>query len=671
MKISVRTKIGAGFLIMLIMIIGIGVFSFWGISTSREAYRDYRVYAEGEILAGRIHTRILQAQIVVKNHLLNGGTDVGMLFSLEWDAARADLDTLKSLVPERDATGTLVVLDAMLIDYRNLFEEFVNAGPNGNAQLQMLRLDYKGSELANNLDAFKLLVKADQDALGQQLYARLEVVSAVVLSSTLLLLLLGVFLTFFFTRMVTRPVNDILAGLRDISEGEGDLSRRISVSSRDEFGQLCSLFNHFVEQLHGMMVRLKSVAGNGSRMGSELAANSEEASATLTEISATMESIHRTGQMLSSNVEESEHAVDDIRRFIREVMSHVDTQQNSVRDSSAAIEEMVGSIRSISDVADAKRSVIDGLITVARRGEEEMATTREAIRQIDRSAEVISELISVIDNIAEQTNLLAMNAAIEAAHAGEAGKGFAVVAEEIRKLAENSSESSRNIGANLGSIIQRIRESSDLTEGTSRSIGQVIAQIGDVADSMNEMIEGLTELAAGSGQITEALHVLVESTSQEREVVTEIVDKAEGIGRMIGSVNQLSMQNSSSLNEMTIGIREVTQAVAHLSGIGAVNSESSTVLEKEISRFRTREDERPEPSLPAGGRKPAPAAAVPVRVGGAKAPTERHEPDQGQMSLAEEALLVPGHQDGDRIHDAGSEEEPRPLREKERGAAAE
>ena len=171
-----------------------------------------------------------------------------------------------------------------------------------------------------------------------------------------------------------------------------------------------------------------------------------------------------------------------------------------------------------------------------------------SIKDINANADMIQELIQVINNVADQTNILAMNAAIEAAHAGEAGKGFAVVADEIRKLAETTGENARNISSNLNEIIANIKGTASLTEETGRSITEMTGGIEDVADSMKEMTGGLKEITTGTAEVTEALDMMISITEEVRQETHPLPKRSNRtrmtqILRIHADLRQLSMNS--------------------------------------------------------------------------------------------------------------------------------
>jgi methyl-accepting chemotaxis protein len=425
--------------------------------------------------------------------------------------------------------------------------------------------------------------------LGTEKAVILEEINRMTIISTIIAVaavIIVAVIVFFVSSSITKPIVNVALTLKDISEGEGDLTKTVNINSKDETGDLARYFNATLEKIKNLVVTIKQQAVSLFDIGNELASNMTETAAAINEITANIQSIKSRVINQSASVTETNATMEQITINIDKLNSHVDRQGSSVAESSSAIEQMLANIQSVTQTlvknSDNVKDLMDAS-EVGRTGLQEVATD---IQEIARESEGLLEINAVMENIASQTNLLSMNAAIEAAHAGEAGKGFAVVADEIRKLAENSGEQSKTISTVLKKIKDSIDKITKSTDSVLKKFEAIDSGVRTVSDQEENIRNAMEEQGAGSKQILEAIGQLNDATQMVKGGSEEMLEGSKQVIQESKNLELVTQEITNGMNEMATGADQINVAVNRVNTISGENKENIDTLVREVSKFK-------------------------------------------------------------------------------------
>ncbi|MCL2442736.1 MAG: methyl-accepting chemotaxis protein [Treponema sp.] len=412
-----------------------------------------------------------------------------------------------------------------------------------------------------------------------------EMIWFAVIFAAIILLVISV-ITFIVANSVVKPIVSVTNTLKDISEGEGDLTRRIENNSRDEVGALSRYFNNTLDKIKNLVINIKAEAVKLSDIGQALSSNMTETAAAVNEITSNIQSIKGRIINQSASVTQTNATMEQVTQNIHKLNEHVEDQSAHIAQASSAIEQMVANVHSVTDTLIKNTNNVKNLSEASEVGRYGLQTVASDIQEIARESEGLQEINLVMDNIASQTNLLSMNAAIEAAHAGEAGKGFAVVADEIRKLAESSGEQSKTIGTVLKKIKDSIDSITHKTENVINKFSAIDSSVRVVAEQEGSIRNAMEEQETGSKQILEGVSQVNEITRQVKTGSNEMLGGAKEVINESTRLEKLTQEITMGMNEMASGADQINVAVNHVNDISSQNRERIEALMKEVSRFK-------------------------------------------------------------------------------------
>jgi methyl-accepting chemotaxis protein len=464
---------------------------------------------------------------------------------------------------------------------------------------------------------------------------------------TLVAILFGGCIAFYTAKSIKDPIYHLIEVAHRIGE-TGDLEQSIDIHREDEVGLLAENFNKMIVHLKDMAAVSAAIA-EGQLSVSVLPRSEQDTMAkAFAQMTRGLRDLVRqvrdsaaqvasgAGQMAGASDESAKvsvqaaSAIDEVTSTMHEmsinvqnVVKNTQVQASSVAETSASIDQMVTSIQRVADTAKllvdishrSREEAQTGMVTMEKateglnRTSHAIQSSAEIIDVLGRRADDIGKIIEVIDDLAEQTNLLALNAAIEAARAGEHGLGFAVVAEEVRKLAEKSTQSTKEISELIQGIQKEAREAVDNMEKSTAMVQEglvlnkdlsfALEKISDVVSEVykfsQEIGAATTEQSSGSSQIAKATNRLTEITQEINSSVEEQASGSQAVVRAMEKMRELVQQSTSSSTELAAAAEQM--------------SKLSRALLDSMNRFVLDENSADNRRRPASPRRPGSATA--------------------------------------------------------------
>lgn len=331
---------------------------------------------------------------------------------------------------------------------------------------------------------------------------------------------------FLIRRAIVGPIRRTAEVMRDIAEGEGDLTKRIEVISTDEVGQLAERFNAFAQKVHDLVSEVIQATHEVASAATEIAASSEEMARGMGEQKDQV-------MQISAAVEQMSASVVEVAQKSMDAAQNAEESGRVAEDGGAVVSDTVQTMRHIRESVSASSKIVEEL---GRRGDE------------------IGEIIAVINDIADQTNLLALNAAIEAARAGEHGRGFAVVADEVRKLADRTTQATEEVAKTIRAIQTETKVAVERMDSGNKQVEQGVVRASEAGESLERIMTRAREV---SGMIQS----IAAAAEQQSAAGTQISRGVESISAVTTQAATGAAEAASAAEQLSHKAEELQKLV--------------------------------------------------------------------------------------------------------------
>ncbi len=339
---------------------------------------------------------------------------------------------------------------------------------------------------------------------------------------------------------------------------EGDLTERISISSKDEFQHISESVNVMVQSFNKIVASNQEIAEEVAICTSDLTMITEESAKATEQITIAMEGVSRIVESQLNNAKDSEATLKELSESLLTIANSSNVVSKSSQSMSSEAQN--------GNITVAKTIEQMGLIKTA------VSNTEEIIERLNLRSENISNIVTMITTISDQTNLLALNAAIEAARAGESGKGFAIVAEEVRKLAENSSLSANNIQQLIKETLTDTQLAMEAMKSVQEETDAGMSDVQNTKESFQSIFQSTVEVVSGIKEVANLSGIMT--------------DKLEKLSEALNLVGDLSVTAESNTQQVASATEEQLASMQEISSTVASLNEKALLLEKQIDCFK-------------------------------------------------------------------------------------
>ncbi|OMP67340.1 methyl-accepting chemotaxis protein [Domibacillus epiphyticus] len=559
---SIGKKLFSGFLgviILLCLITGISVYQLTSITST---YSDLINLQTAKVINAKEIKYVAAEQAKsIRGYVITGNDKLLQ----DFENAQKDFSSahkkLGTLLETDSGKKMLEELDQLQVDYIQTADQVIAYKQQNNTAGYTKLLTGELAPLTDEISKKAIeLEKLCQDVLDQENETTLQLatqVKNVLLVVAAIAVLAGFLIAFYIGRIISKPVTKVAQAAKQIADGNLSISD-IEVKNKDEIGEMAKAFNRMKKDLQELIRKLGESADQIAASSQQLSASSEQSMQAASQVTETVQDI-------STAAEDQINSMEDNKKGMEESSAGLQRIAESASTVSESSTEVLGEAEQGNEIIEKTIHQMEG-ITVS------VQDVSAVIKDLGENSKEIGNITAVIKQIADQTNLLALNAAIEAARAGEHGKGFAVVADEVRKLAEQSQQSSKQIE----SIINTIQENT----------GHAV----NVMEKGTEDVKSGTEIVNQAGQaFRRILNSIQEVTTQVQEVSAATEEISASTEQLTGSMDQLtkaSAKIATSTQGVAASSEEQLASTQEIAASADSLSKLAQELQKEVSKFK-------------------------------------------------------------------------------------
>ncbi|MBD7986288.1 methyl-accepting chemotaxis protein [Sporosarcina sp. Sa2YVA2] len=551
---SIKQKLLAGFMLIIVLVTALGANNYISVNKVNEDTEDIiDVQVQLLIANTQFANSMANGLRVANSYILTGDKKYIEQFEEFYDQGNHYAEHMKNVLGEKffDSTGVDLASEWRNDVINKVFAEY-DMGNKEKATANLASLDPIGQE---SIETFSYWANVGEDEINQagaNVIKNGQSTLMVTVIVTVIVILLALATALITSNMITKPLSTVKNRMQAIADG--DLSNEpLMIYSSDELGVLIAATNFMQENNRELLNDISRLSQTVSLQSEELTFSAREVMEGSTQMAMTMQNLSAGSESQADSANSLSVMMDTFTVKVTE------TDQNGqhIQANSTKVLELTDEGSQLMDSSTNQMMKIDEIVMDAVR----------KVEGLDVHSQKISELVSVIQSLAEQTNLLALNAAIEAARAGEHGKGFAVVAEEVRKLAEQSSNSVTNITE----IVRQIQSESSMVVASLQSgyaeVEQGTEQIATTSKTFNDISNAVTAMVSDITNVSVNLTEIMSNSQDMTNSIQEIAAISEESAAGIEQSSAASQQIGSTMEEVSNRSKALAQMAQELNGL--------------------------------------------------------------------------------------------------------
>ena len=561
MRLKIGTKIISGFLVIVLLLLLVGGYAIIGLKQINDLNTNIvEKNLPGIMKAKDSQIFTLEKVAALRGFMITGEESYTKDFISFAGETRKSIDGSTQLSFDEEDDSLNKELMKLSIEYDKIAEVIIVLRRHGSYDEAVDEMNNKAYPKAQEVKAIAETIisrremNSEEDSLHiKKIYDNIRKLTAIIL---IIAIAISAIVGMKLSRSITKPINHLVEISKQVAEG--DLTKLASIKTRDELNLLIEFFNSMILNLREIISQTAKATQSVAATSEELSAAAQEVSASAQEVSTTINEVAGTTSQQFLSMEKTNEIINEVAKNIQLINLNVRQINDTSKDTLDSAEK---GIKSSQFVVEKMKNI-----------KESTTTTSQVIMALEISSKEIEKIVETIAAIADQTNLLSLNAAIEAARAGDAGRGFAVVAEEVRKLAEQSAQSSNQV---------------------SRLILEIQKQINDVVKCTkinNQEVKSGEEIVNKSNQSFEEIYRnithVVEQITEMTALAAGVEDNTIEVTNNIKSIASLAEETAASAQEVSASSEEQTAATEEISNSAYNLASIAEELRKTISIFK-------------------------------------------------------------------------------------